>query len=508
MPPSSSQLSRPVRRAGAWLSCLLGLGFLATAARADEPAAQLSAPVSPAAVRLDATEVTVAAYGRCLAAGACSDAGLNQSQWGPPSFCNHGSAEKANHPMNCVAQAQAAAYCQWAGGHLPSDDEWERAFGSDPYPWGEARPDSKRLCRSDFDQHGTCPVGSLPGGATASGLLDLAGNVAEWTSTRTCPTCSTFVNRGGAFGGGWGLAVAERFGHLRGRDEETRRGSYLGLRCASGPGVPADAAIPSRGDPALQVDLHVTARDDGTGNEQWSEVFARRVLERASSMAHGDIRFALGSHQRKVDQALYDSKKQSPLLAWASAHAAPGRFTVVISNPRTVGTDGLARTGSGTRDFKPHIVMRSRKQNASEADVYECAAILLHELGHTVGFSHQGAAAQMPYPCDGWWDIPAARERVVTLARWAELHERGGGEAAREAFDCKVGLPVPATSPLFDPPTSAPTAAECAQRCLDWPGCIATAMPTWNNARCFLYGPDASPKGGKGWNNIDVCWKK
>ena len=107
-----------------------------------------------------------------------------------------------------------------------------------------------------------------------------------------------------------------------------------------------------------------------------------------------------------------------------------------------------------------------------------------------------------------WWDIPAARERVTLLAQWSDLHARGAPASAREAFTCKVGAAVPDTNQLFDPPTNAPTRDECAQRCLDWPGCVATAQPTWKNSRCFLFGAGAASTAGKGWNNIDVCWKK
>jgi hypothetical protein len=181
---------------------------------------------------------------------------------------------------------------------------------------------------------------------------------------------------------------------------------------------------------------------------------------------------------------------------------------VVISGPRTVGTDGLARQDSGTRDFYPHIVLRSRKQDGGGPDIFEVAAMWLHEVGHTVGYSHSGTAMAMPYPCDGWWDIPDARARVAQLARWMDLHERGAPATARDAFTCKVGGAVPDTNQLFDPPTKAPTSAECAQRCLDWPGCVATAQPTWNNARCFLFGTGAVSKSGQGWNNVDTCWRK
>jgi hypothetical protein len=108
--------------------------------------------------------------------------------------------------------------------------------------------------------------------------------------------------------------------------------------------------------------------------------------------------------------------------------------------------------------------------------------------------------------------MPAARDRLLTLAAWSGLHARGASSRARDRFSCKIGDPVPETFQLFDPPTNAPTPAECAQRCLDWPGCVATAQPTWANARCFLYGvgavADRPTITNRGWNNVDMCWRR
>ncbi len=464
--------------------------------------------LAPAGAGLETLEVSVANYSRCVMAGACSTDNVTRSEWGPASACNHGHPDRLQHPMNCVDVAQAEAYCRWEGKHLPTDAEMVQALAGRPYPWGEAAPEAARVCRGSMDDRGTCPVGSLPGGANGSGVLDLAGNVAEWTSTPACPGCAAYVVRGGAWSGGWGDTMPEHFGRLGDRLEGGRRGSYLGFRCASGPTTAAVRTRPAPAPATVDIDAYVVTRADGSGNDQWSQGFLQRVLVKAESMSHGELRFRTLSYSRPANAALYDAGPQQPLLDWAGKQGQVGRLTLVVSNPHSQGTAGLALENSFDKDFKPRLVIRSRKNDASERDVYECAAIFLHELGHTVGYSHDGTTAAMPWPCDAWWDYPPARDRVTQLARWGELHARGAGPQARAPFTCKVGAPVPDTNQLFDPPTAAPTAHECAQRCLDWPGCVAHAQPTWDNARCFLFSQGAVAQTNKGWNNVDVCWRK
>ena len=96
---------------------------------------------------------------------------------------------KEDHPVVNVSWHDAIAYCNWLAEVtgkpylLPSEAEWEKgARGSDGriYPWGN-QWDAER-CNAGRGREGdTTPVGAYPEGASPYGLLDMAGNVWEWT---------------------------------------------------------------------------------------------------------------------------------------------------------------------------------------------------------------------------------------------------------------------------------------------------------------------------------------
>lgn len=96
---------------------------------------------------------------------------------------------REGHPVVYVSWHDAVAYCKWLSQvtgrfyRLPSEAEWEKgARGTDGriYPWGD-RWDARRCNSKEGGQGDTTPVGAYPQGASPYGLLDVAGNVWEWT---------------------------------------------------------------------------------------------------------------------------------------------------------------------------------------------------------------------------------------------------------------------------------------------------------------------------------------
>ncbi|NJM07344.1 formylglycine-generating enzyme family protein [Candidatus Gracilibacteria bacterium] len=98
---------------------------------------------------------------------------------------------RRNHPVVGITWYEAQAFCAWLTQHLdddfiyrlPSEAEWEFAARGNmrrPYPWGTEEPNGERA-NFNAQYTGTSAVGCFPLGTTPEGLLEMAGNVWEWT---------------------------------------------------------------------------------------------------------------------------------------------------------------------------------------------------------------------------------------------------------------------------------------------------------------------------------------
>jgi formylglycine-generating enzyme required for sulfatase activity len=97
----------------------------------------------------------------------------------------------ATHPAEGLSWADAVAYCRWlsvASGRiyrLPDEREWEKAargLQGRKWPWGDD-DDASRANVREAGRRETSAVGAFASGASPEGLLDLVGNVREWTNT-------------------------------------------------------------------------------------------------------------------------------------------------------------------------------------------------------------------------------------------------------------------------------------------------------------------------------------
>jgi len=142
--------------------------------------------VELSAYTIDQFEVNNAQYTGCVSAGKCTEPKILGNTDRPDYYLN---PDYADHPVVAVDWRQADNYCRWVGGRLPTEAEWEKAArGEDlrPYPWGfEPAGCSKANFNSGTEgrcSDGTTKVGSFPEGASPYGVMDLAGNVWEWTN--------------------------------------------------------------------------------------------------------------------------------------------------------------------------------------------------------------------------------------------------------------------------------------------------------------------------------------
>ncbi len=175
------------------------IGYDATEAT---PSGEARRTVELDAFALDQTEVTNRNYRLCYQANHCAQpdskaSATRHDYFSEPAF--------DNFPVVNVSWENARTFCQWVGKRLPTVDEWDVAAGFAPvtrhyyrFPWGEQfQPQlTNSLATSGKD---TQTVGLYhPQGDSPFGLMDMAGNVAEWTATS--PNADgNYVVKGGSF---------------------------------------------------------------------------------------------------------------------------------------------------------------------------------------------------------------------------------------------------------------------------------------------------------------------
>ncbi|HEX3699024.1 MAG TPA: SUMF1/EgtB/PvdO family nonheme iron enzyme [Polyangia bacterium] len=203
--------------------------FIAGSIHGDEDERPVRRKTLPA-FAIDRTEVTRAAYARCVAARRCKPASVSIEAI---------TTDDARLPATGVSWRDAQAYCGFAGGRLPTEAEWEKAArGHDgrDYPWGDGAACDKANW-GNFDGEGPCAdvnpghpvaVGQYPTGASPYGVLDLAGNVWEWVADKYDQDPSRRVVRGGSC---CSFFVGPRAANRNAWDPNHRDGD-LGFRCA------------------------------------------------------------------------------------------------------------------------------------------------------------------------------------------------------------------------------------------------------------------------------------
>jgi formylglycine-generating enzyme required for sulfatase activity len=189
---------------------------------------------------LDRTEVTVAAYRACVEKHICPPPARSATT------CTYELGEP-ELPISCVHWGDAETFCRFLGKRLPREAEWEfAARGAHPfrYPWGGTTTNCGSAITLELDGTArTCgpkhpaKVGSRPFGASLFGMLDMSGNVEEWTddwyveslAEGAAPRSgSSHVLRGGGWLSGPSMARATS----RNWGSSLEAGPNVGFRCA------------------------------------------------------------------------------------------------------------------------------------------------------------------------------------------------------------------------------------------------------------------------------------
>jgi formylglycine-generating enzyme required for sulfatase activity len=192
---------------------------------------------------IDRTEVTNAAVGQFVEEASVQLVGWDAVQ----------ASERPQEAAVGLLWREADAYCRWAGRRLPTEAEWEKAArGTDGrrYPWGDLW-DPKRANTAESGLGRVTTVGSYPSGASLYGVLDMAGNAAEWVADPYDPDYYSHapdrnplgpdaVLDHGLRGGSWASPKEHAQTFFRDSSHSVRPNPRVGFRCARSLGEEAD----------------------------------------------------------------------------------------------------------------------------------------------------------------------------------------------------------------------------------------------------------------------------
>jgi formylglycine-generating enzyme required for sulfatase activity len=175
---------------------------------------------------IDVFEVTNTQYTRCVNDGVCTAPRRLNSRTVNDYY---ESAIHGRFPAVNVTWQQAQAYCEYRGGRLPTEAEWELVARYDPetemmrtFPWGRQAADTSKANYEASIFGDTVEGGQHPSGISPFGVHDLSGNVAEWVFDWFGPYRSTDVDN--PVGSDEGTARVVRGGSFDSSAEEIRGG--------------------------------------------------------------------------------------------------------------------------------------------------------------------------------------------------------------------------------------------------------------------------------------------
>ena len=195
---------------------------------------------------IDVFEVTNSDYAKCVDAKACVPPLRNRSI---STIDYYGNPLYDNYPVIYVNQPEAQIYCNWLGKRLPTEFEWMKATWDGEgktYLWGEEEPDSDTYPQSfyanttigfpGFVGFKIAEIGTFPEDKTVDGIMDMSGNVGEWTTSEWTYDLCDKPPCVGYFGSD--LMVVKGGGYLMGPELKARHpytpwthSFFVGFRC-------------------------------------------------------------------------------------------------------------------------------------------------------------------------------------------------------------------------------------------------------------------------------------